>query len=79
MSERCTQCAVADQLQCVLDLGHEGDCMFAYWPYNAAAPPPANDAKGEDWWIAACLHLIDCPLEDCDKCKMIEKEVHRGE
>lgn len=32
-TERCPHCAVADQLQCVLDKGHQGDCMFAEWPY----------------------------------------------
>lgn len=33
---RCLQCAVTDQLQCVLDAGHESDCMFAEWPYRTA-------------------------------------------
>lgn len=46
---RCPQCAVADQLQCVLDEGHDDDCMFAKWPYRVPAQPereivPAYDA-----------------------------------
>jgi hypothetical protein len=31
---RCPECAVADQLQCVLDDGHDDDCKFAEWPYR---------------------------------------------
>ena len=42
---RCPECAVANQLQCVLDAGHDDECRFAEWPYlpshaSGAAPQP---------------------------------------
>ena len=52
-SGRCPQCAVADQLQCVLDAGHEDECAFAEWPYRAAREEPAVAAarRDETGWL----------------------------
>lgn len=29
----------------------------------------------EDQWIAACLHLMFCEKQDCQRCKQIEQQI----
>ncbi len=37
------------------------------------------DEPNEDWWINACLHLLECRGdEDCPLCQRIKQSIGEG-